>query len=119
MAVKKQAVGRKDDMTWQPCDICGKPVVFDGAWDVCTDCRPKREKEYSRILLYLREHMGADVNTVSAATGVSGSVVLKLMRRGSITTAKAKLKCQRCGKLILEGRLCSSCDKHAQGKSRR
>jgi hypothetical protein len=115
----KQTKSKKEEgISWETCEICGKPVVFS-SYDVCTSCRPQREKEYQKVGEYLRTHLGSDIATVSAATGVPGRLVLKMMRRGSVKVPSPKLKCASCGKPIEEGKFCVDCAKKASAKGPR
>lgn len=118
MENKKGKQAKDDGLGWDACEICGRPVVF-GVYDVCTVCRPQRERQYQKIIDYLRDHHGADVMTVSSVTGVPGSLVLKLMRRGSIKVPKAALKCANCGKAIEEGKFCADCGRKMGSKNQK
>src|SRR5258708_25156021 len=90
---------------WGQCEICGNVVILD-AYDVCFRCRGQRQKEYDKVIGYLKDHRGSDVNIIAEATGVAPRLVLKLLRKGSVQVFQGAVqpKCARCGKTIDGGR---------------
>ncbi len=99
------------------CEICGRTVLLS-AFDTCYACRGQRERQYEKVLEYLKGHPGSNIDLIAAATGVEPKLVLKLLQKGSLKVAKDayKPKCQSCGRPVDSGRFCRDCARSAKPK---
>lgn len=95
------------------CKRCGKIYMYDGIHKMCNNCRIEIEKAFETIKKYLRENPNSDINVVSEETGVEKQQILEFIKDDRLVTEglkiEAELKCRRCGKVIKNGRYCSSC----------
>jgi rRNA maturation endonuclease Nob1 len=92
------------------CEICGRVVILT-AYDVCYRCRGQRQREVELIFNHLKEHRGASINTIAAATGVNAALVLKLVQKGNLEVFRPAFskRCEKCGQAIDEGKFCKNC----------
>lgn len=94
------------------CKVCKKMFQYITGPEICPTCRKKEEEYFQLVKEYLREHPGADMVEVNDKTGVSISLIEKFLRAGRLqVTADSPiaLTCERCGRKIFTGRLCSEC----------
>jgi flagellar operon protein (TIGR03826 family) len=93
------------------CPRCGKLYVIN-IRELCQNCIKDIENEYEICVQYLRENKGANIQELSAATGVSIKQITKFIREGRISIANAPnmmYPCEVCGTLIRDGHMCDSC----------
>lgn len=93
------------------CPRCGK-LFARGIREVCIACTENIEKEYEKVVEYLRKYKSATIYEVSEATGVSMKQVTKFIREGRISTdgmPNLSIACEVCGQSIREGNMCASC----------
>lgn len=94
------------------CPQCGK-VFMLVARNLCPACIELEEKQYDEVREYLRKNAGATVEQIIEDTGVEEPKVLRWMRDGRLVIVGAGGKqaavCQRCGRLVEKGNLCSKC----------
>lgn len=106
-------------MELKTCSKCGRSFADStGKMNFCSRCVPDVEDEFKVVRDYLYDNPGATVKEVSEATGVSETIILKLLRdeRIELTDDSAGiLKCQSCGIDIKMGKYCDNC-KHNLAK---
>ena len=106
-------------MELKTCSKCGRTFADStGTMNFCSRCIPDIEDEFKIVRDYLYDNPGATVKQVSEATGVSETIILKLLRdeRIELTDESAGiLKCQSCGTDIKMGKYCENC-KHNLAK---
>jgi flagellar operon protein (TIGR03826 family) len=92
------------------CPQCGKIFAYLGR-NLCPACIEKEEEDYKVVRRYVREHPGASINEVAAATEVEEEKILAFLRDGRLHSKgiKIDLTCERCGKIITTGRYCAQC----------
>lgn len=93
------------------CPRCGK-LFARGIREVCVACTENIEKEYEKVVEYLRKYRSATIYEVSEATEVSTKQITKFIREGRISTdgmPNLSISCEVCGKPIREGNMCASC----------
>lgn len=93
------------------CPRCGK-LFARGIREVCISCTEEIEKEYEKVVEYLRKYKSATIYEVSEATEVSTKQITKFIREGRISTdgmPNLSISCEVCGKPIREGNMCASC----------
>lgn len=96
------------------CPTCGKIYLNHSVRDVCDECYRKEEADYDRVYRFLRkrENRAATIETIAQTTGVEENLLYKWVRKGRLHAAQFPnlgYPCDRCGKLIKEGKLCESC----------
>lgn len=104
------------------CPQCDRLFVYRGR-NLCPQCLEKEEEEFMLVRRYVRDHPGATVFETAEATGVSEEKILRFLREGRLVSRGLKssvvLKCERCGKVIEEGRYCRSCLAELEGGLKR
>lgn len=98
-------------MELRNCTDCGRPFLFAGV-DLCLPCLEKEEEAFDKVRAYLRDHPGADVDTVAKATEVVRERILRFVRKGRLETnqlGEMALGCVLCGSPIPSGRYCDRC----------
>lgn len=98
-------------MDLRNCMDCGRPFLYAGV-DLCVSCLEKEEEAFDKLRDYLRDHPGADVETVAKATGVAQERILRFVRKGRLETnelGQMELGCVLCGTPIPSGRYCNRC----------
>jgi hypothetical protein len=74
------------------CDQCGRAIVLS-KFTLCYECRHQEKLDADVALDYLKEHRGASLAEVAAATGVDAQLILRLIRGGRMEVmGKAKGK---------------------------
>lgn len=94
------------------CKVCRKMFQYVTGPEICPNCKRKEEEYFQLVKEYLREKPGADMVEVNDKTGVSMGLIEKFLRQGRLEVtpdSPIKLTCERCGKRILTGALCSAC----------
>lgn len=111
-----------EKMNIKNCRKCNRIFADDG-FDLCPLCRTENVEEFKAVKEYLYEHPGADIQTVSEATGVDTRKILKYLREGRLEIADNSpnliLDCERCGKPIKTGRFCEKCIAEMQREFKR
>lgn len=95
------------------CPKCGKLFV-KGVRDVCLECFKVEEKEYLKVIEFLRqvENRNATLYETSEATEVSIKQITKFIRQGRVSLKglpNMGYPCESCGSITKEGNLCSEC----------
>lgn len=96
------------------CNGCKKMFQYIAGPTLCPNCRKKEEEMFQTVKDYLRENPGANMYHVSQATNVSAALIEKFLREGRLQVSADSpiaLACEKCGRKITTGRLCSECKK--------
>lgn len=96
------------------CHGCKRMFQYIAGPILCPNCRQKEEEMFQTVRDYLRENPGANMYQVSQATKVSAALIEKFLREGRLQVSKDSpiaLACEKCGRKITTGRLCSECKK--------
>lgn len=96
------------------CPDCGEIFVKNKFRDICEKCWKEEEKAYDIVSKYMRrrENRAATIIQVVEATGVSEEQILKFIKTNRLQLANFPnfgYPCDKCGTIIREGRLCTSC----------
>jgi flagellar operon protein (TIGR03826 family) len=98
-------------MSLDYCPRCGK-LFSRTIREICFNCHQELEKDYERVVQFLKENPGLTLNELSDATGVGVKQITRWVREGRISIAMAPnlvIACEVCGTPIREGTLCESC----------
>jgi len=98
-------------MSLDYCPRCGK-LFSRTIREICFNCHQELEKDYERVVQFLKENPGLTLNELSEATGVGVKQITRWVREGRISIAMAPnlvIACEVCGTPIREGTLCESC----------
>lgn len=94
------------------CQECGGVMVANPS-GLCQICLRNEELAEDKVAEYLRETARASLDEIAKATGVKTKVILRMLKRGRITSnVQISYPCETCGALILAGRLCDGCAKN-------
>ncbi|QPA30719.1 TIGR03826 family flagellar region protein [Thermaerobacillus caldiproteolyticus] len=101
-------------MNLENCPNCGSLFVKSQFRDICESCYKEEEKEFEKVYQFLRkrENRMATMTQVVNGTGVKESLLIKFIRNGRLKLAQFPnlgYPCDRCGKIIREGKLCANC----------
>lgn len=101
------------------CPKCGRLFVKNQFRDICEVCYKEEEKLFEKVYNFLRkrENRTATLAQVVAATEVDETLIIKWIKKGRIQLLQFPnlgYPCDKCGKLIREGRLCSECNQGLQ-----
>jgi len=105
--------GRKN-MQVKQCEFCRMPHLGNR---LCADCLLKLDEDFILVREYLYDHDGADIEEVSAETGVSKKTIFYLLKEERLLVgdengrANSILTCESCKKPIHTGRMCTGCKK--------
>ncbi|MDQ0231449.1 TIGR03826 family flagellar region protein [Metabacillus malikii] len=96
------------------CPKCNTLFVKTQFRTVCDACFKEEELAYETVYKFLRkrENRKALLHEVVEDTGVAEELILKFIRNGRIQLSNFPnlgYPCEKCGKVIREDRLCSSC----------
>ena len=99
-------------MAIRNCRKCDR-IFADDNFDLCPICRDKDMADFKKVKDFLYDYPGADIQTVSEATGVSTKKIIKFLREGKLEirddSPNLVLDCERCGAPIKTGRFCNKC----------
>ncbi|MBA2874618.1 TIGR03826 family flagellar region protein [Thermaerobacillus caldiproteolyticus] len=101
-------------MNLENCPNCGNLFVKSQFRDICESCYKEEEKQFEKVYQFLRkrENRMATMTQVVNGTGVKESLLIKFIRNGRLKLApfpNLGYPCDRCGKMIREGKLCANC----------
>lgn len=97
------------------CPECGKIFVDTGV-GVCRACLDKQEEQMIKVTAYVRDNPHSTVKQIAEALNVKEKLVRRMIREGRFITEGIEYEypCERCKKLITEGRFCDACSKEIQ-----
>jgi flagellar operon protein (TIGR03826 family) len=103
-----------ETMSLENCPNCGNLFVKSPFRDICESCYGEEEEAFEKVYRFLRkrENRMATMAQIVDATGVKESMLMKFIKSGRLQLAQFPnlgYPCDRCGKLIREGRLCANC----------
>lgn len=95
------------------CKRCGSVFVKQFR-DICDNCYKEEEDAFQTVKQYLREKKNrtASMLQIVEDTGVDESYITKFIREKRLLISQfpnLAYPCERCGKNITTGRLCSDC----------
>lgn len=100
------------------CRRCGKVFNKVIEKDVCPACLEEEENEFQKIKSFFREHPRARLDEASRETGVDKKTIMQFLKDGRLqlvfpeeAISEEGLLCERCGRPILQGKLCEECKK--------
>ncbi|WP_338778623.1 TIGR03826 family flagellar region protein [Metabacillus sp. FJAT-52054] len=98
------------------CPKCNALFVQTQFRTVCADCYKIEEKQFETVYSFLRkrENRKAKIEEVVSGTEVAEELILKFIRLGRLQLSNFPnlgYPCEKCGNMIREGKLCSSCTK--------
>jgi len=101
------------------CPKCGRLFVKNQFRDICEICYKEEEKLFEKVYNFLRkrENRTATLAQVVAATEVDETLIIKWIKKGRLQLVQFPnlgYPCEKCGKLIREGRLCLECSEGIQ-----
>lgn len=104
------------------CPQCGS-LFIDVGFRVCERCLKYENEQFEIVKEYLQKNAGVTVEQISEATGVSRQLILQFIKAGRLSGSITKLagpqvRCERCDKPILEGRICAQCQSELTEKLR-
>lgn len=96
------------------CPKCGSLYVKNNLRDVCGNCYKEEEKKYDIVSKFLkkRENRAATITTIVEATEVEEELIFKWVKKGRLHAThfpNLGYPCSKCGTLIKERTLCTSC----------
>ena len=96
------------------CPNCDSLFLRNKFQDVCQACYKEEEKIFEMVYQYIRkkENRTATIAQVVEDTGVDEDLLMKFIRTGKLKLAQFPnlgYKCEKCGQLIREGKLCMGC----------
>lgn len=114
---RRVVLARKETvkMELRTCKGCGRTFAAEDDRTLCKRCyEANMDNDFKLVRDYLYEHPGSDIAKVASETGVSESVILKLLRQDRIEVVdevNSVLRCEKCGVSIKSGRFCDKCKK--------
>ncbi|NUK29775.1 hypothetical protein HT574_06650 [Parageobacillus sp. VR-IP] len=98
------------------CPNCGNLFVKNPFRDICESCYREEEEAFEKVYRFLRkrENRMATMAQIVDATGVKESLLMKFIKSRRLQLAQFPnlgYPCDRCGRLIREGRMCANCSK--------
>ena len=96
------------------CPDCGELFIKNKFRNVCEKCWKEEEAAFDVVYKYMRkrENRAATLIQVVEATGVAEELILKFVKNGKLQIAQFPnlgYPCDKCGKVIRQGRLCEWC----------
>ncbi|RAK19922.1 flagellar operon protein (TIGR03826 family) [Anoxybacillus vitaminiphilus] len=101
------------------CPRCGRLFIKNRFRDVCEQCYREEEQLFEKVYQFLRkrENRTATMAQVVKETGVSERLIVKWIKAGRIKLVhfpNLGYPCEKCGKMIREGRICKECNMDLQ-----
>ncbi|WP_042142639.1 TIGR03826 family flagellar region protein [Paucisalibacillus sp. EB02] len=95
------------------CLQCGK-VFVKQLKDICRNCYKEEEVAFKKVYEFLKQQKNreATLYEVVEATGVEETLITKFIKEKRLRTSmfpKLGFPCERCGTLIVSGKLCMNC----------
>ena len=93
------------------CPRCGKVFVMV-VESICPSCVKEEENIFEKVREYIKENPNKTIKEVADANDVSIKRILQYVRDGRINATsglQSDIKCSKCGKPILTGRMCEKC----------
>jgi RNA polymerase subunit RPABC4/transcription elongation factor Spt4 len=92
------------------CIQCGR-LFIETAGAICPGCFHLLQEQEEQVFRFLQRNGGHGLlEQIIAATGVPKSVVIDMLKRGWFQGEySVEYPCERCGSLIIDGKLCPAC----------
>ncbi len=93
------------------CSNCGKLFNYVFGDTCCPECKELLEKKFAEIKDYVWDHKGVTIPIVAKEFDISEKIIKQWVKedRLSLAPGSAGIPCEKCGKIILSGRLCEEC----------
>ena len=93
------------------CRNCSRMFSSKDGQEFCSKCRLEVEDHFKIVREFVYDNPGCTVKEVEDGTGVPREEILEYLREEKLELKKesSDLNCQRCGKSIKSGRMCSAC----------
>ncbi|GGE84948.1 TIGR03826 family flagellar region protein [Priestia taiwanensis] len=96
------------------CPKCNALYMKSNIRDVCVNCYKEEEKWFDDVYTFLRKRNNrmALIPQIVEGTGVEEKLLFKWVRAGRLRPSQFPnlgYPCEKCGTMISEGKLCSSC----------
>ena len=96
-------------MSLMNCKDCGN-IMVENPSGLCPECLRLDVEAEDKVAEFLRETAKASIDEISQATGVKAKIILRMIKRGRITSdVTISYPCDTCGAPITEGRVCEAC----------
>lgn len=104
------------------CARCGK-VFAKTVRDICPECYRKEEEDFQKVYRFLqnRKNREATITEIVEATGVDEDTIIKFLKEKRLRPSdfpKLGYPCEKCGKNIVQGRICEDCAKFIRSEAR-
>ena len=101
------------------CSRCGN-VFVKTTRDICQDCFKEEERQFEIVYNFMKKRVNrqATIPEIVEATGVKEDLIIKFVKEKRLRSAQfpnLTYPCDRCGKEIVEGRLCQACSDDLSG----
>jgi predicted amidophosphoribosyltransferase len=92
------------------CEKCGA-VFLKTLKSICPKCITQEESHFQQAVVWLREHPGETMNSLSKATGIEMRDILRWVREQRLMFSRSAgvPVCRKCGMVIDAGELCETC----------
>jgi len=93
------------------CRSCGRMFSSKEGQEFCSKCRLEVEDHFKIVREFVYDNPGSTVKQVEDGTGVPREEILEYLREEKLELKQEStaLHCQRCGKAIKSGRMCTTC----------
>ena len=101
------------------CSRCGN-VFVKTTRDICQDCFKEEERQFEIVYNFMKKRVNrqATIPEIVEATSVKEDLIIKFVKEKRLRSAQfpnLTYPCDRCGKEIVEGRLCQACSDDLSG----
>lgn len=103
------------------CVKCGRLFQYVSGPPICSKCKEKEEEDFKLIKDYIYENPNSNMMEISNATQVSSRLIERFIKEGRLILSEDSplfIKCEKCGKEIKTGRLCSDCSRSLSNEMR-
>ena len=94
------------------CPECGK-LFMDMGSRICRDCLEREDELMVQVSSFVRDHPHSTIkDIVEGVEGVKERLVRRMIKEGRFVQDGIDISypCEKCGKPILRGRFCDTCD---------
>ena len=101
------------------CSRCGN-IFVKTTRDICQDCFKEEERQFEIVYNFMKKRVNrqATIPEIVEATSVKEDLIIKFVKEKRLRSAQfpnLTYPCDRCGKEIVEGRLCQACSDDLSG----
>lgn len=105
------------------CSRCGVLFVRT-TQSICQECRKEEEKQFQIVYNFMKKRANrqATIPEIVESTGVKEDLIFKFVKEKRLRSSQfpnLSYPCDRCGKEIMEGNLCTSCSNELSGDLKR